>query len=215
MRSVRGSLSDSAEMLESIREVTRIANDMVRSNAKYIDDLRQNQQQTDEAFSRVASSVEQMDLISRQQANYLKSVSAMQAEVARSIDQMNASLNSFTKRVAEDSANASTGMLKAAAELRATGETMREIHKDCTDAITAELKMTLDSYQDYVNQFTQRVDYLAGSISDSLSHMPQAVSDTSNQFLDQVDRLSDTLMQAQRVLNETVARLYGDQRSRH
>ena len=59
------------------------------------------------------------------------------------------------------------------------------------------------------------MDYLAGSISDSLSHMPQAVNDTSNQFLDQVDRLSDTLMQAQRVLNETVARLYGDQRSRH
>ena len=215
MRTVRGSLSDSAEMLESIREVTRIANDMVRSNAKYIDDLRQNQQQTDEAFSRVASSVEQMDLISRQQANYLKSVSAMQAEVARGIDQMNSSLNGFTKRVAEDSANASTGMLKAAAELRATGETMREIHKDCTDAITAELKMTLDSYQDYVNQFTQRVDYLAGSISDSLSHMPQAVNDTSNQFLDQVDRLTDTLAQAQRVLNETVARLYGDQRARH
>ena len=215
LRSVRSGLSDSAEMLESIREVTRIANDMVRANAKYIDDLRQNQQQTDEAFSRVASSVEQMDLISRQQANYLKSVSAMQAEVARSIDQMNTSLNNFTKRVAEDSANASTGMLKAAAELRATGETMRDIHKDCTDAITAELKMTLDSYQDYVNQFTQRVDYLASNISDSLSHMPQAVSDTSNQFLDQVDRLSDTLMQAQRVLNETVARLYGDQRSRH
>ena len=215
LRAVRSSLSDTTGMLESIREVTRIANDMVRSNAKYIDDLRQNQQQTDEAFARVASSVEQMDLISRQQANYLKSVSAMQAEVARSIDQMNSSLNGFTKRISEESANASTGMLKAAAELRATGETMREIHKDCTDAITAELKMTLDSYQDYVNQFTQRVDYLAGSISDSLSHMPQAVSDTSNQFLDQVDRLSDTLMQAQRVLNETVARLYGDQRSRH
>ena len=214
MRSVRGSLSDSAEMLESIREVTRIANDMVRSNAKYIDDLRQNQQQTDEAFARVAGSVEQMDLISRQQANYLKSVSAMQAEVARSIDQMNSSLNSFTKRISEDSANASTGMLKAAAELRATGEHIKEIHKDCTDAITAELKMTLDSYQDYVNQFTQRVDYLAGSISDSLSHMPQAVSDTSNQFLDQVDRLSDSMVQAQRVLDETVARLYGDQRPR-
>ena len=45
--------------------------------------------------------------------------------------------------------------------------------------------------------------------------MPQAVNDTSNQFLDQVDRLTDTLAQAQRVLNETVARLYGDQRARH
>ena len=214
LRAVRSSLSDTTGMLESIREVTRIADDMVRSNAKYIDDLRQNQQQTDEAFARVASSVEQMDLISRQQANYLKSVSAMQAEVARSIDQMNSSLNSFTKRISEDSANASTGMLKAAAELRATGEHIREIHRDCTDAITAELKMTLDSYQDYVNQFTQRVDYLASGISNSLEQMPQAVSEASDRFLDQVDRLSDSMVQAQRVLDETVARLYGDQRPR-
>ena len=215
LRAVRGSLSDTSGMLESIREVTRIANDMVRSNAKYIEDLRKNQQQTDEAFARVAGSVEQMDLISRQQANYLKSVSAMQAEVARSIDQMNASLNGFTKRIAEESANASTGMLKAAAELRATGEHLRDIHRDCADAITAELKMTLDSYQDYVNQFTQRVDYLAANISNSLGQLPGAVTETSNQFLDQMDRLTDSIAQAQRVLDETVARLYGDQRPRH
>ena len=214
MRTVRGSLSDSSEMLESIREVTRIANDMVRANAKYIDDLRQNQQQTDEAFSRVAESVEQMDLISRQQANYLKSVSAMQAEVARSIDQMNTSLNSFTKRVAEDSANASTGMLKAAAELRATGETMREIHKDCTDAITAELKMTLDSYQDYVNQFTQRVDYLASGITGSMNRLPGVVDDAVNNLLDQVDRLSDAMAEAQHTLNDTVDRICEDARQR-
>lgn len=214
LRAVRDSLTDTSDMLESIREVTRIADDMVRSNSKYIEDLRQNQRQTDDAFSRVASSVEQMDLISRQQANYLKSVSAMQAEVARSIDQMNSSLSGFTKRMAENSADASTGMLKAAAELRATGEHLRDIHKDCADAITAELKMTLDSYQDYVNQFTQRVDYLAANISDSLSQLPHAVDETSNQFLDQVDRLTDTLAQAQQVLGETVARLYGEQRPR-
>ena len=207
-QSVQDSLTDTAGMLRSIREVAGVCDEMVRANAGYIDDLRKNQKQTDDAFQRVASSVEQMDLISRQQANYLKSVSAMQAEVARSIDQMNSSLNNFTKRVTEDSANASTGMLKAAAELRATGEHIKEIHKDCTDAITAELKMTLDSYQDYVNQFTQRVDYLAGSISDSLSHMPQAVNDTSNQFLDQVDGLTRTLDQAQQALNDAVDRLY-------
>ncbi len=214
MRAVRDSLADSSDMLDSIRQVTQIADDMVRSNARYIEDLRANQGQINDAYSRVASSVEQMDLISRQQANYLKSVSAMQAEVARSVDQMNGALNNFSKRMAEDSANASTGMLKAAAELRATGEHLKEIHKDCAAAITEELKMTLDSYQDYVNQFTQRVDYLAANISESLSSLPHAVDDTANQFLDQVDRLTDTLAQAQRVLNETVARLYDDQRPR-
>ena len=214
MRSVEESLSDTSAMLDSIRQVTRIANDMVQSNAEYIKDLRENQKQTDEAFERVASSVEQMDLISRQQMNYLKSVSSMHEEVTRSMDQMTGALNDFTLRVGEQSANATAGLQTAAAELRATGATLQEIHRECAASINSELKLTLDAYQDYVNQFTQRVDYLAGGIADSLSRLPAAVDEGSNLFLDQVDRLTETLVQAQRALNDTVERLNGENRPR-
>lgn len=215
MSSVRSSLSETGNMLESIREVTRIADEMVRNNAEYIRDLRENQKQTDAAFQRVASSVEQMDLISRQQANYLKSVSAMHADVTRSLDQMNTAMAGFTDRIAEQSGNATTGMLKAAAELRATGAELKEIHQGCASAITEELKLTLDAYQDYVNQFTQRVDYLAAGITGSLNRMPEVVDDTVNTLLDQVDRLSDALTEAQHTLSDTVGQLRDDLRARH
>ena len=213
-QSVQDSLTDTAGMLRSIREVAGVCDEMVRANAGYIDDLRKNQKQTDDAFQRVASSVEQMDLISRQQANYLKSVSAMQAEVTRSLDQMTGALAGFTDRVGEQSASTSAGLLKAAAELRATGAQLEEIHRGCAASITNELKLTLDAYQDYVNQFTQRVDYLAGGISDSLSKLPRAVDDSANQLLDQVDHLAAALERAQRALNETASRLQGDARAR-
>ncbi len=211
MQSVRDAMADTSEMLESIREVTHVADEMVRNNAQYIRDLRENQKQTDDAFNRVASSVEQMDLINRQQANYLKSVSAMQAEVSRSLDQMNTALTSFTQKVGEQGANATTSLSKAAAELRATGSQLEEIHKGCAASITNELKLTLDAYQDYVNQFTQRVDYLAAGITDALSKLPGAVDDSANQFLDQVDRLTDALVRAQRTLED---RVYSDSRVR-
>ena len=212
MHSVRISLNETSEMLDSIRAVTNIADEMVRNNAQYIQDLRENQQQTDDAFQRVASSVEQMDLISRQQANYLKSVSAMHAEVTRSVDQMTSAMSTFTERMAEHSANANTGMLKAAAELRATGAQLEEIHRNCANAVTEELKLTMDAYQQYVNEFTHRVDYLASGITDSLSQLPHAVDDAANGLLDQVDRLTDGILQAQRALNDTVERLYDDPR---
>ena len=214
MHAMEDGLDDAADLLDSIRQVTRIADDMVRVNAEYIRDLRENQKQTDDAFERVASGVEQMDLISRQQANYLKSVSAMHAEVTQSMDRMGKALADFTDRVGAQSADASAGLLSAAAELRATGDTLKDIHRDCAKSITDELKLTLDAYQDYVNQFTQRVDYLAGGIADSLSRLPGAVDDSANLFLDQVDRLSGTLAQAQRALNDAVERLYGESRPR-
>ncbi len=211
LESVRSSLNDTSAMLESIREVTRIADAMVRSNAQYIEDLRTNQYQTDEGFAKVASGIEQMDLVSRQQAGYLKSVSAMQAEVSKNVEEMTAAMERFTQRFAEDNAEATGGMCKAAAELREAGSQLESIHRDCTSAVTEELKMTLDAYQDYVNQFTQRVDYLAGSISDSLAKLPHAVNAASNQFLDQVDRLTDSLVQAQRSLDAALDERYGSQ----
>ena len=215
MDAVENSLRDTSELLDSIRQVARITTEMVHSNAEYIKDLRENQKQTDEAFERVASGVEQLDLISRQQTSYLKTISAMHAEVSRSVEQMNEALTGFTDRVREQSDDASAGLQAAARELRDTGAELREIHRDCADSINRELRLTLDAYQDYVNQFTQRVDYLAGGIADSLNRLPAAVDDSANAFLDQVDRLTDALVQAQRALDSTVERLYGESRPRH
>ena len=209
MANVRMSLSETSEMLSSIREVTRICDDMVRSNAAYIQDLRENQKQSRAAYESVASSVEQMDLISRQQASYLKSVSAMHADVTRSVEQMTGALTSFTERLSEQNASAAAGMMKASAELRATGEDLREIHRSATASITNELKITLDAYQDYVNQFTQRVDYLAAGINSSLSRLPGAVDDAAGQLLDQVDHMSQALERAQRALTAAADQLYG------
>ena len=52
------------------------------------------------------------------------------------------------------------------------------------------------------------MDYLASSISGALSGKPQAVADTSDQFLDQIDAMTRALDQAQRALNDAVDRLY-------
>ena len=66
----------------------------------------------------------------------------------------------------------------------------------------------MDAYRDYVNQFTQRVDYLTDSISGALQAMPDAVNEANNRFLDQVDRMTDAMVQAQRALEVTADRIY-------
>jgi ABC-type transporter Mla subunit MlaD len=100
-------------------------------------------------------------------------------------------------------------MQKAAMELREAGAHIEGIQKSTSSAMQEELRATLDAYQDYVNQFTQRVDYLSEGITDALSKMPQAIADASGQFLDQINTLSRTLEQGQHALDEAVDRLYG------
>ena len=205
---VRASMAGAAEALVGLREIQRVAAEVLSTSAAYIDQLKLSQQQTEEAYMRMTGNIEQLELVSRQQTSYLKTVSAMQADVARNMETMTSAINGFTRRFAEENASAATAMLQASADLRASGQNIENIHKEATAALNKELADTLDSYREYVNQFTQRVDYLASGISESLEMLPKSVSDASDQFLDQVDRLTDTLAQAQHALDEAAARLY-------
>lgn len=205
---VRASLSGTDEALADIRQVQHIAQDLLANASSYMEQLKNCQQQTEDAYVRISGNIEQMELVSRQQTNYLKTVSAMQADVARSVDTMTTAVNNFTRHFAEENASASSAMLKAAADLRASGQHIENIHLQANKALESELSSTLDAYREYVNQFTQRVDYLASAISDALKGMPASVAETSDRFLDQVDRLTETIGQAQRALDEAAARLY-------
>ena len=205
---IRTGISETEQSVRDLRSVQRIAKDMVDNMSGYLDDLRASAARAQAGYDKLGGAVERMDGVVAQQNNYLKTVAAMQAEITRSVETMTGAVSQFTKKFAEENAAAAGAMGRAAEDLRATGASLEAIQKKTSAAFEEELRSTLDAYRDYVNQFTQRVDYLASSISDSLSQMPRAVGETSDQFLDQVDRLTRTLDQAQRALNDAVDRLY-------
>ena len=205
---VRASLAGAKETAADLQEMQAIAQDMLRSLSDYVSQLNENRAQVDDSFLRMSSSIEQMELVSRQQNGYLKTVSAMQSEVTRSVETMTQAVNDFAKRFAEQSGAASEAMQRASKNLNDAAGRIENAHVQGKRSIEEELSTTLDSYRDYVNQFTKRVDYLSSSISAALAQMPEAVNETNNRFLDQMDRLTDTLVQAQRGLDDAVNRLY-------
>ena len=154
--------------------------------AAYAAQLEDAQKQSDDVCRRMAESMDQIDTVSRQQVGYLKTVSTMQADVGRLAD----------------------AMQRAAAELRTSADGIEKAQLQASKELRQEFGATMDAYRDYVNQFTKRVDYLASSISESLQQLPDAVAETNNRFLDQVDRMTDAMVQAQRVMEVTTDRLY-------
>ncbi len=183
---VRASLAGAKDALEDLQRMQTLSREAVDSLSAYARQLEDARKQSDDAYMRVASAVEQMDKVSRQQSSYLKTVSAMQDDLARATD----------------------AMQRAAADLRASAAGIEKAHVQGGKALEDEFNSTMDAYRDYVNQFTQRVDYLASSISRSLEGLPDAVAESNNRFLDQVDRLTDAMVQAQRALEVTADRIY-------
>lgn len=204
---VRMSMVESAAAVSDLKNVQKIAQEMVESTRGYVDDLRRAQKDSAGAYQQITESVEQMDLVSRRQNDYLKTISAMQGEITRSVDAMTGAVKQFGEKFSADNAAATQAMQKAAADLNQAGAQIQAVQSGAVKAIEKEIQDTLDAYRDYVNQFTQRVDYLASGITESLKGMPQAVNDTADEFLAQVDRLSAAMEQAQRALEDAIDRL--------
>ena len=183
---VRASLTGAQDALADLKEMQRLSREILTGLSGYARQLEDTRKQAEDGYMRVAGSVEQLELVSRQQNNYLKTVSSMQADLSRVVE----------------------AMQKAAADLRASAASIEKVHVQGNRALQDEMNNTMDAYRDYVNQFTQRVDYLASNISGALQNMPAAVSEANNRFLDQVDRMTDAMVQAQHALEDTAERIY-------
>ena len=183
---VRASLSGVKDTMADLERMQDISHEILSGLSEYARQLSDARRQSDDAYMRLASSAEQMELVSRQQNSYLKSVSAMQDDLTQAME----------------------AMQKASADLRGSAASIEKVHLQANQSLQDEFNSTMDAYRDYVNQFTQRVDYLASSISRSLEGMPDAVAESNNRFLDQVDRLTDAMVRAQRALEVTADRIY-------
>ena len=183
---VRASLAGAQDAVADLREMQRLYRDILNGLSAYARQLEDSRKQAEDGYMRIEGTVDQMERVAREQNDYLKTVNAMQSDLNRTIE----------------------AMQRATADLRASASSIEKAHTQASREIQNELSSTMDAYRDYVNQFTQRVDYLASNISGALQNMPSAVSETNNRFLDQVDRLTDAMVQAQRALEDAADRIY-------
>jgi chromosome segregation ATPase len=208
MTVVRASMTGISDIMNDLQQVQATSRQLLNSVSGYMDQLNTSARQVDDVYTRTSSAIEQMELVSRQQNSYLKSVSAMQADVARSLEAMQKAMDGYVQRMGEQTGAAAQAMQKAGEGLKAAAKEVGAVHASASKQLQSELSSTMDAYRDYVNQFTQRVDYLSNSISNSLKKMPDAVNETSDRFLDQLDQLTVTMTEAQRALEAAVNRLY-------
>ena len=184
---------------------------MVAQLDEYLKKLNDARSGADDSYLRIASNVEKMELVATQQNSYLKSVSSMHAELSRAMQDLQQAQKNMLQRFSEVSGESTASLLKAAGEIRATGAMLENNRQRIGEQLRVDLTDTLDAFRDYMAEFTKRVDYLAKNIADSLGQLPQAVGETADAFLDQVDRLGATLEEANAAINDAVDRLYPPQ----
>ncbi len=210
---VQQSMDQAGRVLKNAAQLQSGLESMVAQLDEYLKKLNDARSGADDSYLRIASNVEKMELVATQQNAYLKSVSSMHAELSRAMQDLQQTQKNLLQRFSEVSSESTAGLLKAAGEIRATGAMLENNRQRIGEQLRVDLTDTLDAFRDYMAEFTKRVDYLSKNIADSLSQLPQAVGETADAFLDQIDRLGASLEEANAAINDAVDRLYPPQQS--
>lgn len=177
----------------------------------YVSRLSAHQRQLEDAYSKLTSNIDGMKLLSHQQADYLRNVSAMQDSVAQSLDRIS---------------GMTTSILTASAQLKTAGEqlekmrdtfhaeaenaakNMANVHKDALIQAEQELAGVMNAINSYQAGVSARLEETARDIAVSAEKLPRAVQDVSENIVDQIDRMNAALNRAQRALDDAADRMY-------
>jgi methyl-accepting chemotaxis protein len=199
------SVRNIAQLTQDLAELEKTTDGMLSRMQDYVDALKRNQHTSDEVMEKMSATMETIDIVARQQTTHLKNVNTLQREVMAAMDEFRAASGAFMHQMHESGSRTAEGMHMAADELRTAGEDMARVQKEITGQVNADLKDAFDSFEQYMAEFTSRIDQVTQSVTGSMRELPRVIDETSDQFLDEMDRLTAALHQA----NERISRHNG------
>ena len=191
---MRQAVDGMVRMSGDITQVQKISESLIRHFDDYMSRLSGTQQQAEEGYSRIAANVERLEIIARQQNEYLQSISKLQGEVGRSLE-------SFQ--------GAGEAMSRAAAEIKRSGETLASSHQALASGVTKDIDKAYNTFFENVNKTTDQLHWLVEDVKETLGKLPDLLDGTAGLYANQADRLTDALRRAQAALDDAVDRMSG------
>ncbi len=212
--SMRASIDALSRMSRDIVQIQQMSESLVVKFDGYISRLGAAQQQADEGYSTVASNVRSMEMVARQQANYIAQIGQMQADFMREVNSFQTRMDSFTKAYIEN-ANTSAGTLqKVAAELKQSGEGMRKSgeqlvasHEAFAKGVHDELQQAYGLFDANIAESMKRMKETIQAIGEGMADVPQIMGEASAQYADQMAQLIDYMKETQHMLDNALDRM--------
>ena len=196
-----------------LSRIERASADMMTRLDGYIGKLSASQRQLDDAYTKVTSNFEQMQVVSRQQADYLREISGMQNAISEAMESIRTMSDSVSGTVTalrqscEGLERMKTDIVNAQND---SAKQLEETHREAVTQVNADIGEAFKAMSGYMEEYARRIGETAQSISASVESLPNAVSGSCEALIDQVERMNATLHRAQRAMDDVVDRMYGN-----
>lgn len=212
--SMRVAIEGMNRLSRDVMQAQQLSESLVVKFDGYISRLGAAQQQVDDGYGQVASNIKNMEMVARQQANYIAQIGQMQADFMREVNSFQTRMDSFTKAYV-DNTNLSTGALqKVASELRQSGEGMRASgeklvasHEAFAKGVHQELQQAFGEFDANIGDSIGRMKQVIDSIGEGMAEVPQVMGEASAQYADQMAQLIEYMKETQRMLDAALDKM--------
>ncbi len=204
---VKRAMDGLSRVSQGIASAAQLSGDMVTKMDGYLARLNANQQLAQDAYGRVSSNVEHLEVVARQQNAYLQSVGKLQGEIAEALERFENASTQFMGFFGESSSEAAKSMREAAGAIAKSGEQLSVSHKALTGGIAKDIDRTYNNFFKATNESVEHLTWLMEDVKNTMSRLPDTMDAAANLYAHQADRLSDALRRTQAALDDAVDRM--------
>ena len=194
-------------MVENAGELSELSTSMVDALAGCAKNVQTNAKQTDDAYARIASNVEHLEIIAHQQNSYLLSVSALQNDMNKSVAAFEASSQDVMQAFSENARSSSQALAEASQSLKESSTVLAANHKALVGGISKDIDQTYNNFFRSTNEAIANLTQCAQNLQTSVARMPETVEGLSALYTHQIESLADALRKAQSALDNAIEQL--------
>ena len=190
-----------------IIQIEQLSESLIVKFDAYMTKLGTAQLQIDDGYAAVAANVKNMEVVARQQANYVAQIGQMQTEFKKDIVSFQTTMDGFTKSMVENTNVSTAALKKVSDELQQNGDVLNDAHKTFISGVNTELTRTFDLFDKNLGDITGHLGYVISSISETIERLPEIITQGADGYAREVARMTESVKHAQLAVEETLKRL--------
>ena len=204
---VRATMEGLARVSRDIVQIQQMSESLIVKFDGYIVRLGQAMEQVEGGYAAVADNVKNMEMVARQQANYIAQIGQMQSDFMREVNSFQTRMDAFTKDFIDNSNVSTSALHKVAEELKASAEGLISAHGTFSKNVNADLEHAFDMFDKNMQDIIDHLTRVINDVRDAVNDMPGIMNDAAQQYAAEMQQLTRYMEHTSRVLDEAARRI--------
>lgn len=198
VRAMTDALGGMTDIVRGIREMRNDMEEILKRSESALRSITQAQARYEDLFARTENVVDQ-------QSEYLASLSELNEEFIRQADVIREGTDTFMHDVdLLTRANSST-MERCANVLLESGSELGKSMQDAREKLARDMDESLLYFESCMTEILKRIEWAANETRDAVSDLPEKVDGAVNRYLDEIDHLTDALMESREKIERVLS----------